>query len=84
MPNPKSATEWLTTSEKKSAIEMALAGGMEPVEILRAVLANVYGPTERRRLIVEWAKRMSLDSSDALRIAQGAGLIPSSHPPRER
>jgi len=63
---------------------MALEGGMEPAEVFKAVVANVYGPTERRKLIVQWGAKMKLESSESLRIAQTAGLIPSSHPPRTK
>jgi hypothetical protein len=35
--------------EKRGAIEAALAGGMEPAEILKAVLQNVYGVSERKK-----------------------------------
>jgi hypothetical protein len=80
----RSITDHLTPKEKKAALEMALEGGMEPAEIFKVVTANVYGSTERRKLIVEWGARMKLESSEALRIAQAAGLIPSSHAPRER
>jgi len=80
----RSVTDHLTPKEKKAAIEMALEGGMEPAEIFKAVTANVFGATERRKLIVEWGARMKLDVNESLRIAQAAGLIPSSHAPRER
>ena len=79
-----SISDHLTPKEKKAAIEMALEGGMEPAEVFKAVTANVYGATERRKLIVEWGAKMKLEASEALRIAQAAGLIPSSHAPRER
>ncbi len=79
-----SISDHLTPKEKKAAIEMALEGGMEPAEVFKAVTANVYGATERRKLIVEWGARMNLEASEALRIAHAAGLIPSAHPPRER
>ena len=78
------ASDYLSSKEKKAAIEMALEGGMEPADVFRAITANVFGSTARRKLIVAWGKRMNLDSNEALRIAQRAGLIPSSHPPRER
>ena len=74
----------LTQKEKQPAIEMAREGGMEPADVFKAVTANVYGAAERRKLIVEWGARMKPEASEALRIAQAAGLIPSAHPPRER
>jgi len=80
----RSITDHLSRKEKLAAIEMALEGGMEPAEIFKAVTANVFGATERRKLIVEWGARMKLDANESLRIAQAAGLIPSSHAPRER
>jgi hypothetical protein len=77
-----SVTVHLTPKEKKAAISMALEGGMEPAEVFKAVTANVYGATARRKLIVEWGEKMGLDASDSLHKAVEAGLIPSSHPPR--
>jgi len=79
-----SLTDHLSSKEKQAAIDMAVQGGMEPAEVFRAVTANVYGATKRRKLIVEWGKRMKLEANEALRIAQNAGLIPSPHPPREK
>ena len=73
----------LTPKEKKAAIDMALEGGMEPAEVFKAVTHNVYGATARRKLIVQWGMRMKLKPTEALRIAQAAGLIPTPHPPRE-
>jgi|GEM_PF-3314485 len=79
-----SFADHLSPKEKKAAIDMALEGGMEPADVFRAVTANVYGSTKRRKLIVDWGKRMDLDASASLRIAFEAGLIPSPHLPRER
>ena len=45
-PKP-TVTSFLSPKEKRAAIEMALEGGMRPAEVFRAVLANVYGPTQR-------------------------------------
>src|SRR5271163_2313828 len=66
----RSITDHLTRKEKLAALEMALEGGMEPAEVFKAVTANVYGATERRKLIVEWGARMKLEASEAMRIAQ--------------
>lgn len=76
-------TDFLSPQERRAAVEMALAGDMKPAEVFKAVTANVWGPTERRKLIVEWGRKMNLESSESLRIAQQAGLIPSSHPPHK-
>jgi hypothetical protein len=82
-PKP-SVVDFLSPQERRSAIDMALEGGLDAAEIFKAVTANVWGPTERRKMIVDWGKRMKLDSSESLRIAQQAGLIPSSHPPQQK
>jgi hypothetical protein len=79
-----SVTAHLTPREKRAAIDMALEGGMEPADIFKAITANVFGPTERRALIVAWGKKMGLESSAALQIARDAGLIPTTHPPRSK
>jgi hypothetical protein len=50
-------TDSLSSLEKKGAIEAALAGDMEPVDIFTAILQNVYGITERKRVVVEWGRK---------------------------
>jgi hypothetical protein len=77
-----SQTDDLTPQEKRGAIDAALKGGMEPAEIFAAVLQNVYGIDKRKKLVMEWGKRMSLEPSDSLRIAQNANLIPTARPPK--
>jgi hypothetical protein len=42
----------------------------------------VYGIDKRKKLVMEWGKRMGLEPSDSLRIAQNANLIPTARPPR--
>jgi len=75
-------TDHLTLSEKKGAIEAALAGGMEPAEVFKAVLQNVYGVNKRKNMVLEWGRKMGLEPSDSLRIAQAANLIPTVRAPR--
>jgi hypothetical protein len=76
-----SVTDHLDAKEKKGAIDAALGGGMEPVEVFKALVQNVYGLTRRKRMIVDWGKKMGLEASDSLHIAQGANLIPTSRKP---
>ena len=76
-----SVSEHLTEKERRAAVEAALAGGMEPAEIFKAILQNVYGTNERKSLVVEWGKRLGLDASESLRIAQAANLLRSSRKP---
>jgi hypothetical protein len=73
----------MTTQSKKMAIASAREAGFSDAEILKEILANVYGSNERRRLIVEWGELLGLEASEALRVAHAAGLIPSAHPPRK-
>ena len=73
--------EYLTDKEKKAVIEAALAGGMEPAEVFKAVLQNEYGVDKRKNLVIAWGKRMGLEANESLRIAQGANLIRSVRKP---
>jgi hypothetical protein len=73
----------MTTQSKRMAIASAREVGLSDAEILREVLANVYGSTKRRELIVEWGELLGLEASEALRVAHAAGLIPSAHPLRK-
>ena len=77
-----SVSDHLTPREKKGAIEAALAGGMEPAEVFKAALQNVFGVSQRKNMIIEWGRKMGLEPSDSLRIAQNANLIPSPRAPR--
>jgi hypothetical protein len=38
--------------------------------------------SRRKEIIVEWSEALGLQSSDALRIARNANLIPTAAPPR--
>ena len=73
----------MTTQSKQKAIAWAREAGFSDADILKHVLANEYGSNKRRELVVEWGKLLGLEPSEALRVALGAGLIPSSHPPRK-
>lgn len=68
----------------KAKIAMARKIGMSDGEILAAALANVYGPTKRREMIVEWGEYLGLEASDALKIGLSAHLIPTAGPPRAK
>jgi len=61
---------------------MAREAGMSDAEILKKILWAVPAGNKRRRLVVEWGKSLGLSSTEALRTAHAAGLIPSVHPPR--
>ena len=73
----------MTTQSRRMAIASAREAGFSDDEILREVLANVYGSNKRRELVVEWGESLGLEASEALRVAHAAGLIPSVHPPRK-
>ncbi len=66
----------------RAKIAMARKLGWSDGEILRIALANVFGATARRKLIVEWGEHLGLEANDALRLAQAEHLIPTSAPPR--
>jgi hypothetical protein len=68
---------------REKLVAMARRRGLTDAEILHEVLQNVYGGTQRRELVVEWGEALGLETSDALRLAFSAGLIPSVHPPRD-
>lgn len=64
---------------------MALArkSGISDVDILKAVLTNVPSGNRRRREVVLWGSILGLTENEALKIARGANLIPSTHPPQK-
>jgi hypothetical protein len=72
----------MSTASKLRLIRTARDAGFSDVDILREVLPGVYGSEKRRQMVVEWGELLGKSASEALRIAHGAGLIPSAHPPR--
>jgi hypothetical protein len=76
-----SVTDHLTSKEKQGAVDAALAGGMEPIEVFKAVVQNVYGVNARKKLVVNWGEKLGLDATDSLRIAQAANLFATSRKP---
>jgi hypothetical protein len=74
----------MTAQSKRMAIAAAREAGFSDVDILKEVLANVYGSNQRRQLVVEWGELLGLEPSEALRVAHAHGLIPSVHAPRKK
>jgi hypothetical protein len=72
----------MSTASKLRLIRTARDAGFSDVDILREVLRGVYGSEKRRQMVVEWGELLGKSPSEALRIAHGAGLIPSAHPPQ--
>jgi hypothetical protein len=72
----------MTIQSKQRLIETARRRGMSDAEILRVVLQGEYG-NRRRELVVEWGELLGLSTTDALRLAYSAGLLPSAHPPKK-
>jgi hypothetical protein len=77
-----SASDNLTSAEKKGAEEAALAAGLEPVGVFKSGPSECFW-AERKRIIIDWGRKMGFEASDSLRIAQSGNLIASSRPPRE-
>ncbi len=72
----------MSAASIKAKIAMARKLGWSDGEILKVALANVFGATARRKLIIEWGEYLGLESNDALRLAQSEHLIPTVAPPR--
>jgi hypothetical protein len=68
----------------KAKIAMARKLGWDDTQILKTALANMYGPTRRRETVVEWGKYLGIETSEALRLAQAANLIPTAARPRSK
>jgi hypothetical protein len=72
----------MSLANKLRLIKAAREARLSDTEILREVLSGEYGSERRRKLVVEWGTLLGLTTSEALRLAHAAGLIPSAHPPR--
>ncbi len=68
--------------ERQALIGLARLSGMSGEQILRTIITGVRGADKRRELIIEWGKYMGWGASEALRKAQRAGLILTTHPPK--
>jgi hypothetical protein len=65
-----------------AAVDIGRENGWSDLEILKELLRNEYGGEHRREFVVFWEDATGRDPNDALRLARGAGLIPTTHPPR--
>jgi hypothetical protein len=68
----------------KAKIAMARAAGWSDGDILRVALANVYGATRRRELVVEWGKYLGIETNAALQLARRELLIPTAARPASK
>ena len=68
----------------KAKIAMARAAGWSDGDILRVALANVYGATRRRELVVEWGKYLGIETNAALQLARRELLIPPAARPASK
>lgn len=73
----------MSLAERKAAIAMARKNGWTDAEILKCMLQGEYGGNDRRKLIVELAADLGLEPSEALRIARGVNLVPTTALPRK-
>jgi len=64
-----------SNAERKIYIEVARSAGMSNSQIFKTIIMRVNGADERKRLIIKWGELMGLEASEALRIAQRAGLV---------
>lgn len=71
-----------SNAERKLLIDLARMKGMSNGQIFRKVITGVLGTDNRKRIIIQWGKLMGLEASEALRIAQRAGVILTSRLPR--
>jgi hypothetical protein len=79
-----SLSDYLSAQEKRGAIDSALQGGMSAAEIFAAITKNVYGDSDRKRLIVAWGEKIGLSASESLRQARAANLIATTRMPGEK
>jgi len=69
-------------SERQALVDWARSAGIPDEQILRLVITGIRGADTRRMRIVEWGKHLGLDASAALRKAHKAGLILTTHAPK--
>lgn len=74
----------MSAASIKAKIAMARKAGWSDGEILRVALANVFGPTARRKLVIEWGNYLGLETSAALQLAQREHLIPTAARPASK
>lgn len=70
------------TTSKAGIVDWARENGWTDEAILKGALSNVYGPNERRKMVVEWADALGREPSEVLRLAQSIALIPTVRHPQ--
>jgi hypothetical protein len=72
-----------SNAERRVLIDAARFKGMSDVQIFRKVITGVLGTDKRKRIIIQWGELMGLEPSEALRIAQRAGLVLTRRLPKD-
>lgn len=63
------------STDKAHVVAMARSAGMSDAKIFGVLVANVYGKTERRNIICEWAPFLGLSQDEAITLAEANALI---------
>jgi hypothetical protein len=78
---PRSRTVYST--DPKKIVAVLRESGLSTCEILRRLITGVYGTTEQKKLLLEWANALGMQPSEILREAVRCGLLQNARMPPE-
>lgn len=71
------------STDPKKIVAILRDAGLSTCEILRRLVTGVYGTTQQKKLLLEWADAMGMQPSEILREAVNCGLLPNARMPPE-
>ena len=71
------------STDPKKIVAILREAGLSTCEILRRLVTGVYGTTQQKKLLLEWADAMGMQPSEILREAVHCGLLPNARMPAE-
>ena len=71
------------SDDPKKIVAILREAGLSTCEILRRLIPAVYGTTQQKKLLLEWADALRMQPSEILREAVRCGLLPNPWMPAE-
>jgi hypothetical protein len=71
------------STDPKKIVAILREAGLSTCEILRRLVTGVYGTTQQKKLLLEWADAMGMQPSEILREAVRCGLLQNARMPPE-
>jgi hypothetical protein len=73
--------ELVYSTDAGKIVRLAKEAGFSDLEIMKRLLAAVYGTNARKRILISWAERLGKTAKEILLDAAQHGLIPNDRMP---